>query len=50
MASPTPRSIEGLGVEDHLDLMRFVSWWFDQQREEFMQLNSEIHLRQMGRV
>ena len=45
MASPTPRSIEGLGVEDRLELMRFVSWWFDQRPEEFMQLNAEIDLK-----
>jgi hypothetical protein len=50
MASPTPRSIEVLGVEDRLELMRFVSWWFDQRPEEFMQLNAEIDLRPMGRV
>jgi TniQ len=50
MVSPTSRSIEGLGVEDRLELMRFVSWWFDQRPEEFLQLNSEIDLRQMGRV
>jgi hypothetical protein len=50
MASPTPRSIEGLGVEDRLELMRFVSCWFDQRPEQFMQLNSEIDLRPMGRV
>jgi hypothetical protein len=50
VASPTPRSIEGLGVEDRLELMRFVSLWFDQRPEEFMQLNPEIDLRQVGRL
>jgi hypothetical protein len=49
MASPTSRSIEGLGVEDRLELMRFVSWWFDQRPDEFMPLNAEIDLRPMGR-
>ncbi|HSF33755.1 MAG TPA: hypothetical protein VLK82_25230 [Candidatus Tectomicrobia bacterium] len=50
MASPTPRFIEGLRVEDRLELMRFVSWWFDQRPEEFMQLSSEIDLRQVGHL
>ena len=48
--SPPPRSIEVLGVEDRLAFMLFVSWWFDRRPAGLMYLNSEIDLRQMGRL
>jgi hypothetical protein len=37
---PQP-SIEGLGVEDRLTFMRFLSWWFDRQPAAFLRLGAE---------
>jgi tryptophan 2,3-dioxygenase len=48
-ASPPYRSIEVLGVEDRLELMLLLSWWFEQRPEGLRQLGSAVDLRQMVR-
>ncbi len=47
-ASPAPRSMEGLGVEDRFTLMRFVSWWYGQWLAPLMLRTVEAQLGGAG--
>jgi putative transposase len=47
-ASPAPRSMEGLGVEDRFKLMRFVSWWFGQWLAPFLRRAVEAQRGEAG--
>jgi hypothetical protein len=48
-ASPLQRSIEVLGIEDRMKLMRFVSWWFGQWPARSMQCGAEAQRGEMDR-
>jgi hypothetical protein len=45
VASAPHRSFEGLGVEERLAFMLFLSWWFNQRPERWMMLGSEVERR-----
>jgi hypothetical protein len=42
VASAPHRSFEGLGVDDRLACMLFLSWWFAQRPERLLLLGSEV--------
>jgi len=42
--------MEGLGVEDRLVFMLFISWWFNRQYERWIMSDSEIAFGELDRI
>jgi len=50
LTSRRQRSLEGLGVEDRLVFMLFISWWFNRQCERWIMSDSEIAFGELDRI